>query len=124
MPNDTYISFYLTKPRIHIHSKTIIDIGNPKFIRFLVKEDGSSMIMEAYHKKDFQSHRVPKRTNKKWEMEISSLPLVSLLKNKLNWNDGQSYRVPGRTIPSQHLAVFDLLAATPIKSNEELQDHP
>ena len=53
MPNDTYLSFYLNTSRLHIFSKTIIEIGNSKFIRFLVKEDGQSMIMEAYHKKDF-----------------------------------------------------------------------
>ena len=119
MSSDAFISFYLTKPRIHIHSKTIIDIGNPKYIRFLVKDDGSSMIMEAYYQKDFQSHRVPKRTDKRWEMEVSSLPLILLLKNRLNWDSGQSYRVPGKTFPSQHLAVFDLSAATPIKPNED-----
>ena len=111
MSNDTYISFYLRKPRVHIHSKVISDIGHPKFIRFLVKEDGSSIIVEAYHKKDFQSHRVPERTNKKWEMEVYSLALCTLLKNKLNWNAGKSYRIPGKTYPKQHLAVFDLGSA-------------
>jgi hypothetical protein len=35
MPNDTYLSFYLNTSRLHIFSKTIIEIGNPKFIRFL-----------------------------------------------------------------------------------------
>ncbi len=114
MSSDTYISFYLQKPRIHVHSKTLIDIGNPRYVRFLVKEDGSSMVMESYHKKDFHSHRVPKRTNKKWEMEISSLALCTLLKNKLNWESGKSYRVPGKIYPSQHLAVFDLSSAAPI----------
>ena len=116
MSSDTYLSFYLQKPRIHVHSKTIIDIGSPKYIRFLVKEDGSSMIMEAYHKKDFHSHRVPKRTNKKWEMEVFSLALCSLLKNKLNWEAGKSYRVPGKTYLNQRLAVFDLSSAEQIKT--------
>lgn len=111
MSNETYLSFYLATYRIHIFSKAIIEIGNPKFIRFLVKEDGQSMIMEAYHKKDFQSHRVPKRTEAKWEMEIRSYPLCRLLTNKLNWEEGKSYRIPGKTYPGQRLAVFDLSAA-------------
>ena len=51
---------------------------------------------------------------KKWEMEVSSLGLCTLLKNKLNWESGKSYRVPGKTYPSQHLAVFDLSSAAPI----------
>ncbi len=127
MPNDTYLSFYLNTSRLHIFSKTIIEIGNPKFIRFLVKEDGQYMIMEAYHKKDFQSHRVPKRAEGKWEMEVRSLPLCSLLKNRLNWEDGKSYRIPGKTYPKQRLAVFDLSEAEQIQqlSNQthESTDH-
>ena len=115
MSNDTYISFYLHTFRIHIFSKTITDIGNPQFIRFLIKEDGKSMAMEAYHKKDFQSHRVPKRTDERWEMEVRSMPLCLLLKNRLGWDEDQSYRVPGKTYPSQKVAVFDLSAAEPIQ---------
>ena len=59
MSNETYISFYLNSSRIHIFRKAIKEIGNPKFIRFLVKEDGKSMIMEAYIKKDF--HKIQKK---------------------------------------------------------------
>ena len=116
MPTDTYVSFYLTTSRIHIFRSTIKDIGNPKFIRFLVKEDGPSMIIEAYHKKDFQSHRVPKENTDGYrEMEVRSLPLCSLLKNRLCWEDGKSYRIPGKTYPQQRLAVFDLSAAEMIQ---------
>ena len=115
MPSDTYISFYLSTSRIHIFRSTIKEIGNPKFIRFLVKDDGKSMIMEAYHKKDFHSHRVPKDSNGHWEMEIRSLPLCTLLQNRLNWKSGQSYRIPGKTYSQQGLAVFDLTAAEQIQ---------
>ena len=115
MSNETYISFYLNSSRIHIFRKAIKEIGNPKFIRFLVKEDGKSMIMEAYIKKDFQSHRVPQiRDNANWKMEVTSIALCSLLKNRLNWEDNKSYRIPGKTYSGQHLAVFDLSAAEKI----------
>ena len=116
MPTDTFRSFYLTTSRIHIFRSTIKEIGNPKFIRFLVKEDGPCMIVEAYHKKDFQSHRVPKETADGYrEMEVRSLPLCSLLKNRLGWEDGKSYRIPGKTYPQQRLAMFDLTAAEMIQ---------
>ena len=116
MQSETYISFYLSTSRIHIFRSTLRDIDNPKFIRFLVKEDGQSMIMEAYHKKDFRSHRVPKpNDNKEWKMEVRSLPLCTLLQNKLNWTDGRSYRIPGKVYPQQRLAVFDLSAAEQIQ---------
>ena len=111
MSNDTYISFYLYSFRIHVFSKTIQDVGNPEFIRFLMREDGKSIIMEAYDKKDFRSHRVKKRTNGSTGVEISSMPLCRLLQNVLNWEDGKSYRIPGKSYPTQKLAVFDLTAA-------------
>lgn len=115
MSNNTYISFYLTSFRIHIFNNVIAGIGSPKFIRFLLKEEGPSLLMEAYDKKDFHSHRVVKSTNK--GLEINSFPLCSLLKNRLGWKSGQSYRVPGKVYPSQRIAVFDLLSAIQIQSN-------
>lgn len=116
MSNDTYISFYLASFRIHVFSKTIAEIGSPKYIRFLVKDEGPSIVMEAYPKKDFHSHRVKNRTDGCGGMEISSMPLCSLLKNRLGWEEGKSYRVPGKSYPSQHIAVFDLSAAEQIQS--------
>ena len=113
---ETYISFYLNSFRIHVFSKTVKDIGSPKYIRFLVKDEGPSIVMEAYDKKDFQSHRVRQRSDGSNGMEINSYPLCSLLKNRLGWEAGKSYRVPGRTYPSQHLAVFDLTAAEQIQN--------
>ena len=111
MPNDTYISFYLRESKIHVFRKTLAELGNPRFIRFRVHEDGKSMVREAYNKKDFQSHRVPKRVSDNWKMELRSLPLCSLIKNRLNWEEGKSYRIPGKAYPGQQLAVFDLTAA-------------
>lgn len=115
---ETYISFYLSSFRIHVFKKTIADIGDPKYIRFLIKDEGPSMIMEAYDKKDFRSHRViPKKDG--GGMEINSCPLCTLLKNRLGWEEGKSYRVPGKTYPAQHLAVFDLTAAEQIQTPPE-----
>lgn len=117
MLNETFISFYLSSFRIHIFRKAIAEIGEPKYIRFLVKDEGPSMIMEAYDKKDFSSHKVKLKgdeSNGSNGMEINSYPLCSLLKNRLGWDAGKSYRVPGRTYPNQHLAVFDLTAAEQI----------
>ena len=71
MSNETYISFYLSTFRIHIFSKAIIEIGNPKFIRFLVKEDGQSMIAEAYHKRT-SSHTACRKEQTDAEMEVRS----------------------------------------------------
>ena len=97
MYNDSFLSFYLNTYRIHVFRKTIHDIGNPRYIRFLVKEDGQSMIMEACAKKDQRSHRVTRQASPSGGMEVNSMPLCQLLKNRLDWEDGKTYRVPGRT---------------------------
>ena len=115
---ETFISFYIYSCRIHVFRKTIDEIGDPKYIRFLVRDEGPSLIMEAYHKKDFQSHRVSPKGSAKHGMEISSMPLCMLLKNRLGWDPDKSYRVPGKTYPSQHMAVFDLSAAKEISNTE------
>lgn len=116
MPIETYISFYLSTFRIHIFSKTITEIGCPKFIRFLVKDEGPSIIMEPYDRKDFQSHRVSQRKKGSNGMDINSMPLCTLLKNRLGWESDHSYRVPGKVYLSQRVAVFDLSNAVRINN--------
>ncbi len=73
------------------------------------------MAMEACDKKDFQSHRGPRRPDERREMEVRGLPLCRLLMAKLGWEENKSYRVPGKTYTSQQLAVFDLTAAVLIQ---------
>ena len=34
-----------------------------------------------------------------------------LLANKLDWDLNRSYRVPGRILPKQQIAIFDLKSA-------------
>lgn len=115
MSNETFISFYLQTFRIHVFNKAIIQIGNPKYIRFRVHKDGQSILMEAYDKRNFHSHRVPKKRVEKGGMEINSMPLCRLLINRFGWDKDQSYRIPGKTYPQQKVAVFDLTAAERIK---------
>ena len=113
MPTDTFISFYLRDSKIHIFHKAIVDLGSPQFIRFRIHEDGTSMVMEAYSKKDFQSHRVQRKKDN-WQMEIRSQKLCRIMQSRLNWDETQSYRIPGKTYPQQRIVVFDLSAAAMI----------
>ncbi len=116
---DTFISFYLSNYRIHIFRRAIADIGNPKYIRFPVRDEGPSLLMEAYEKQDFQSHRVRGMFGERTGMEISSQPLCTLLKNRLKWDEGKSYRISGKTYPAQPVAVFDLSKAELISDHEK-----
>ena len=116
---ETYISFYLNCNRIHVFKSTVKEIGSPKYIRFLVKEEGPSIVMESYDRKDFHSHRVRLGSDSRNGMEISSYPLCTLLKNRLGWEDGKSYRIPGKSYPNQHLAAFNLEKAELIPTLDE-----
>ena len=93
-------------------------IGEPPFIRFLINSDGTSMIMEPYSKREFQSMRVPKAVyNKTGKMEFRSTPFCRLLSHRLGWEPMNSYRVPGRILMKQGVVLFDLTGSFPIKAD-------
>ena len=92
----------------------------PNYIRFLLNRDGSSMIIEPYYKKEFQSIRVSKVTDKRTnKMQFRCKPLCRLLQNTLGWNESYSYRVAGKFIPGQSIVVFDLTTAEVIRCSEK-----
>ncbi len=47
-------------------------------------------------------------------MEIRSQKLCRIMQSRLNWDETQSYRIPGKTYPQQRIVVFDLTAAAMI----------
>ena len=114
--DETYVSFYLRQNRIRIFRQTITAVGNPRFIRFMIKRDGSSLILLPYNKKTFQSLRVPETANYgRWNMEIGSKPLCLLLAHHLGWELSRSYRIPGKVYELQPLVLFHLSQAYPIE---------
>lgn len=114
--DETYVSFYLRRNRIRVFRQVIAAIGDPRFVRIMIKEDGLSLILLPYSKKTFQSLRVPKTANyNRWSMEISSKPLCLLLAHHLGWELSNSYRVPGKIYKQQTLVLFDLSMAYPIE---------
>lgn len=72
----THLSFYLKANRIHIFVDALRLIGSPANICFMIGENGKTLILKPYPKKDFHSHRVSAEVYKgKRSMEISSLRL-------------------------------------------------
>lgn len=113
--NETYISFYPRSGAIRIFRSTVRALKSPKFLRFRLKADGSSMIMEPYGKSDFSSFRVPKTIFQGAEgMEIYSRHFVYGVARHCGWEHNLSYRVPGRLLPAQGIVLFDLTRAAPI----------
>ena len=118
--NTTYVSFYLKDGKIHVYADAIRSIGSPNFIRFLLNHDSSSMIMEPYHKKEFQSIRVKKDNKISHELYFRCRPLCRLIEHTRGWNHSQSYRIPGRLIQNQRIVLFDLTQAIPISSQDSV----
>lgn len=115
----TYVSFYLKDGKIHVYADAIRSLGTPDFIRFLLNQDGSSMIMEPYHKKEFQSIRV-KKDNISGKLYFRCRPLCSLLEHTRGWNHSQSYCIPGRLFHNQRIVLFDLTQAAAISSQNSM----
>ena len=119
LSDNTYVSFYLKEGKVHVFCDAVRSIGEPHFIRFLLNKSGTSMIMEPYDKKEFQSIRVPKSVySRTGKMEFRCKPFCRLLEYALCWDGERSYRIPGRIIHKQHIILFDLTRASVIQSRE------
>ena len=111
----TYISFYLKSNTIRIFKKTIRGLGMPKFIRFRVNPEGTSMLLEEYDRITLTSFRIPKNIDDvEGSMEVHSKAFSRLMAFKQGWDVERSYRIPGKVIKHQKVAVFDLTQAVQI----------
>ena len=116
MMNETYISFYLRSNRIHVFTNALREIGEPSRICFLIGENGHSLLMIPYRKRDFRSHRVPRDVYTGCDsMEINSMKLCRIIAFIHKWDMRLSYRVPGKIIPDEQMVIFDLDRAAIIK---------
>ncbi len=118
--NNTYISFYLKEGKVHIPTVTLRDIGSPPYVRFLLNEDGSSMVLEPYDHKAFPSMRVPKKIYAEQyaggRMEFRCMALCRIMSGRFGWDTQSSYRVPGRLISKQRLVLLDVTGAEMIEA--------
>ena len=106
---DTYLSFYLRNNRIHVFLDMLRGIGNPKYICFLIDEKGETLAITPYEKKDFHSHRVPNAVyHGQKSLEVSSKSLCQILAKMYDWDLDCSYRVPGKVLKNNQVAIFYL----------------
>ena len=114
--DETYISFYLRYNRIHVFTNALREIGEPSRICFMIGENGHSLLMVPYKKRDFRSHYVPRDVyNGCDSMEINSMKLCRIIAFIHNWDVRKSYRVPGRIFPDEQVVIFNLDRASIIK---------
>lgn len=115
MANLTFISFYGKTGNIRIFKKAVRAIGLPKFIRFRINEDATSLLLEPFDRISLTSFRVPANLNDEvGNMDVYSKSLIDLLSQRLGWELGRSYRVPGKVLPQQGVVLYDLTQAQEI----------
>jgi len=117
---DTHISFYLKANRIHVFVDALQGIGNPQRICFMIEENGQTLLISPYEKRDFKSHSVPADVYKGAGcMEVSSKKLCQLIAQLHNWDLNHSYRVPG-SINEEHKVVILELAKAEIIEHDDV----
>lgn len=117
--NETFISFYLRANRVHIFVDALREVGFPKYICFMLGEEGKTLVLSPYPKKDYHSHRVPTDVYKGCKsMEVSSKRLCQILASMQNWDLNYSYRIPGVIYQKQNVVVFTLSDAEKINPSK------
>lgn len=112
----TYLAFYLRSDTARVYVGALRGIGEPKIIRFLINPDTMEMIMQPYHRKEFQSFRVPKGVYEPdhgiyRSMQVHSKEFCRLVAGQLGWTDQVSYRVPGKIYRERKMVLFELRKA-------------
>lgn len=114
--DETYISFYLKVSRIHIFIDALRSIGSPPRICFMISQNGASLLLAPYNKRDFKSHYVSDEVyGGTATMDVHSLKLCRIIAEINGWDINRSYRVPGTIRADQAVIVFDLLNAWKIE---------
>ena len=113
---ETYISFYLRSSRVHVFVDALRGMRCPKYICFLMRENGHDLAIVPYKKKDFRSHRVPQNVYDGTDgMEVCSLKLCQIISKLYGWDPDHSYRVPGYVLEDRSAAIFNLTLAERIE---------
>lgn len=108
------ISFCLKWSKILIFHKTIVALGNPRFIYFMLNLDRKCLAIAASDHKTRESFKVPdypETEDPDWEFKINSFPLISHIYECCEWDAGKTYRANGILYPEKGIVEFDLVGA-------------
>jgi len=113
------MSFSIARGRLLIYHATIVELGNPGYIRFLYNDDKRRVAVQCCEKIDKEGFRVPKvAAGERFQFEISGSPFLSVIYKKCGWDIEQSYTVLGRYYPEYRLVEFKLDDAKTINTSQ------
>lgn len=109
---DSYISFYLKANRVHVFIDVLRGLASPSRICFMIEENGRTLLIAPYEKRDFKSHAVPPEAYKgAGGLEVCSMRLCQIIARLHHWDTNRSYRVPGTIYHEKEVAIFRLAEA-------------
>ena len=113
------MSFSITRGRLLIYHATIIELGNPDYIRFLYNDGKRRVAVQCCEKIDKEGFRVPKvAPGERFQFEISGSPFLSVIYKKCQWNIEQAYNVFGISYLEHRLVEFRLDDAKQITASQ------
>lgn len=113
------MSFSLTRGRLLVYHAAIVELGNPEYVRFLYNDGKKRIAVQCCEKIDKEGFRVPDLdVGERFQFEISSSPLLSVIYKKCGWEMDQTYNVTGVSYPEHRLIEYRLDDARQINSNQ------
>lgn len=112
MDEQPYLSLYLRANTIYIFRSAIKILDYPPYIRFLISQDGTQLLLERYDRKSLTSFKIPKNFDSSSHgIRVVSKKFCMILASIQNWDPQKSYRVPGKVFPASKVIRFDLSQA-------------
>lgn len=102
------VSFGYKKNTIRIAYYTLITLGFPLYIRFLVNKETKQFAVQASGKDDLTALKVDYFNQSEVRMRHVSSLLVHQLFEMNGWNKKFVYRIEGKHIAKHNLVVFNL----------------
>jgi hypothetical protein len=100
----------MRKKRIRIHKHTLHALGDPDFVVLIINPEAHTLGVKCSMLDDKLAHRVHKSSMKKKDCyELYSKRLMAALHELCpDWDDRESYRMEGKIIADEGMAVFSM----------------
>ena len=122
MENNNYIAIFNKRwNRIRIKRSTIFAIGYPKRVRILIHPEKKQFVIQPCNNYETLSFKIPKDLNNDQHgFELSSMQLMDLLSQTMNWDWNKSYRVYGYYVEKENVIVFPLTDYEEVSQGSDL----
>ena len=101
--------FDITYYKTRINKATILQMGYPKRVRFLVNQERKELIVQPCNQHEPLAFKVPKDIGPRTHgLDVNSLPLLNVIYKTFGWDRNSRYLAFGRYIEKDNIIVFDL----------------